>query len=218
MSAVGVFLGFRFVLALVRGFRVRGALVSLVGQGWQAGGGQLVFDAPDPGGLHVVDRAGQRPGDPQQLAGGAGDDLQVHPVAVVLAGEERPVRGDPVSPDQRPVQDREGVPGLLRGTHRLAKLRGAGGQQRDSLGHVPPGGRRAYPESGRDLRERLSFAQVDEHEQGLLPGIQLPPQGPDRGPVPADDPGDEGKGLARHRQRGTVKQHEEAPGRLKLMW
>jgi hypothetical protein len=36
---------------------------------------------------------------------------------------------------------------------------------------------------------------VDEHEQGLLPGIQLPPQGSDRGPVPTDDPRGEGKGL-----------------------
>ena len=55
MGAVGVFLGFRLVLTLVRGFRVRGALVSLVGQGREAGGGELGLDALDPGGLHVVD-------------------------------------------------------------------------------------------------------------------------------------------------------------------
>jgi hypothetical protein len=48
---------------------------------------------------------------------------------------------------------------------------------------------------------------VDEDQQGLLPGVQLPPQRPDRGPVPADDPGGEGEGLARQRQRGTVEKH-----------
>ena len=72
--------------------------------------------------------------------------------------------------------------------------------------------------TGRDLRERLALAQVDEHEQGLLPGIQLPPQRADRGPVPADEPGHVGEGLARQRQRGTVKQHEEAPGGGDEMW
>src|SRR5689334_13453407 len=37
-------------------------------------------------GLLVVHRAGQRPGYPHDAAIGAGDDLQVHPVLVVLAG------------------------------------------------------------------------------------------------------------------------------------
>jgi len=36
--------------------------------------------------------------------------------------------------------------------------------------------------------------------------------------VAADEPGGEGEGLARQRQRGTVKQHEEAPGRSKQVW
>jgi hypothetical protein len=125
----------------------------------------------------------------------------------VLAGEERPVRGDPAGPDQRPVQDRERVPGLPRGPDRLPQLRGPGRQQRDGLGDVPPRGRRPYPEPGRDLRERFSLAQVDEHEQGLLAGIQLPPQRADPRPVPADHSRGEGEGLARQRQRGTVEKH-----------
>jgi hypothetical protein len=33
------------------------------------------------------------------------------------------------------------------------------------------------------------FAQVGQHEEGLLPGVQLPPQRADRDPVAADDPG-----------------------------
>src|SRR5262249_59195483 len=40
--------------------------------------------------------AGQGTGDPQNLTLRAGDDLQVHPVAAVFAGVERPVSGDPV--------------------------------------------------------------------------------------------------------------------------
>jgi hypothetical protein len=111
VGAVGLFLGFWFSLAPVGSSGVHGALITLIGKGGQPGGGQLALDAPDPGGLHVVDRAGQRPGHPQELPGGTGENLQVHPVAVVLAGEEWPVRGHPVGPDQGAVQDREREPG-----------------------------------------------------------------------------------------------------------
>ena len=64
---------------------VAGAVVAVVGQHDQAGGGELADDAPDPGGGQVVDGAGQRTADPEDLAVGCGDDLQVHPVAAVLA-------------------------------------------------------------------------------------------------------------------------------------
>jgi hypothetical protein len=37
--------------------------------------------------------------------------------------------------------------------------------------------------TGRQVGERLAFAQVGRDEQGLLPGVQLPPQRPDRGPM-----------------------------------
>src|SRR5262249_52102149 len=63
------------------------------------------------------------------------------------------------------------------------------------------------PEPGGELGERLAFAQVDQDQEGLLPGVQLPPQRADRDPVAADDPGREGEGLRRQRQRGTVEQH-----------
>ena len=56
------------------------------------------------------------------------------------------------------------------------------------LVHVPPGGRPADPEPGSELVERLALAQVGEHEQGFLLGVQLPPPRPDRLQVPADDP------------------------------
>jgi hypothetical protein len=74
-------------------------VVALVGQHDQPGGGQLTDDAPDPGRGQVVHGARERAGDPQELAAGGGDDLQVHAVAAVLAGVERPLGGDPVDGD-----------------------------------------------------------------------------------------------------------------------
>ena len=70
VGAVSVLLGFGLVLALVRDLRIGAALVSLVGEGDQARGLQFCQDAPDPLGLLVVDRAGQRSGDPEDAASG----------------------------------------------------------------------------------------------------------------------------------------------------
>jgi len=76
------------------------AEVALIAQHDQAAGGQLGDDAPDPGGGQVMHGAGQRPGHPHDVALGAGDDLQVHPVLAVLAGVKRPVR-QAESPEKR---------------------------------------------------------------------------------------------------------------------
>src|SRR6266496_843456 len=84
MRAVGLLLGFWLVLPAVRNLGVRGALVALVGQRDQADGLQFGQDSPDPLGLLVVDRSGEGSGDPQHVAAGAADDLQVHPVLLVL--------------------------------------------------------------------------------------------------------------------------------------
>ena len=130
---VGGFLRFRLALPLIRDLRVGASPVALIGQGDQARGLQLGQDAPDPLGLLVVHRAGQRPGHPQDVAVRAGDDLQIHPVLLVLAGVEGPVRGDPVDRDQGPVQDDVGVPGLLRVPDRLAELRCPGREQGHGL-------------------------------------------------------------------------------------
>jgi len=51
---------------------------------------------PDAGGGQVVDGTGQRAGHPQDVTVWAGDDLQIHAVAAVFAGVERPAGGDPV--------------------------------------------------------------------------------------------------------------------------
>ena len=97
---------------------------------------------------------------------------------LVLAGVEGPVRGDQVDGDQRPVQDDVGVPGPRRVPGRLAQPRRPCGEQRDRLLHVPPGSGRADPEPGREAGERLTFAQVDQDQEGLLPEVQLPSQQP----------------------------------------
>ena len=207
VGAVGLLLRFRLVLALVRDLRPGTALVSLVRESYQAGFLQLIEHAPDPLGPFIVDRAGQRAGDPEDVAVGTGDDLQVHPVLPVLARVEGPVRGDPVDRDQRAVEDDVGAACPFRVPDRLAKFRGTGSEQFHRLVDVPPGRGRADPEPCRELGERLALAQVRQYEQGLLPGAQLPPPRPDRPQVPADDPGHEGEGLARQWQRGTVKQH-----------
>ena len=65
------------------------------------------------------------------------------------------------------------------------------------------------PEPGRQLGERLAFAQVDQDEQRLLPGVQLPPPRPDRLQVAADEPRHVVHGLAGQRQRGTVEKQLE---------
>jgi len=96
VSPVGLFLGGGLVPLPVRGADPVLAEVALIAQDDQAAGGQGLDDAPDPGRGQVVDGAGQRPGHPHDVAVGAGDDLQVHPVLAVLAGVGRPVGGDPV--------------------------------------------------------------------------------------------------------------------------
>ncbi len=127
--------------ALVRGDqRLARAVIALVRQNHEPGGGQRAGCAPDPGGGQVMGAARQWSGYPQDLSFGAGDDLQVHPVLTVLAGIERPVSRYPVDGDERAVQDHERVP-CLRRPKRGAQLRRAGGQQADGLGHLSPGGR-----------------------------------------------------------------------------
>jgi hypothetical protein len=136
VGLVGLLLRSRLILPPVRDFRVRASLIALIGQGDQARDLQFGQHAPDPLGLLVVHRSGQFPGHPQDVAAGAGDDLQVHPVLAVLAGVERPVRGDPVDRDQRPVQNHIGVPGPRRIPDRRAQLRRPGREQGDSLAYL----------------------------------------------------------------------------------
>jgi hypothetical protein len=215
MGAVGLLLGIEdlpSLALLVRQVRPQRSPVAAVGENGEASGLQFVQDAPDPLGSLVMDRAGQSAGDPQDVAVRRCDDLQVYPVLLVLSRVERLVAGDPVDRDQRPVDDDIRVTCPFSIPDRLAELRRAGGEQPEGLVHVPPGRGGPDVETRRGLRERLALLQVHEYQQRLPPGIGLPPHGPDRLPVAADDPRREVQRLLRQRQRGTVKQHKEPLG------
>ena len=63
----------------------------------------------------------------------AGDDLQAHPVPLVLAGVERPVPRYPVDRDQGAVDDHVGVAGLFDGADGRLQPGGAPGGASTSL-------------------------------------------------------------------------------------
>ena len=122
VGPVGLFLRFRLVPAPVRDLRVAASLVALIGQ-HNRRRPPVRPGRPDPLGFLVVDCAGQCPGHPQDVAARAGDDLQVHPVLLVLSRVEGPVCGNPVRPGSRcrpgprrraRPSSRSGPPGGLR--------------------------------------------------------------------------------------------------------
>jgi hypothetical protein len=85
--------GVRAVGALLRGGLVPSAIgradeflteVALIAHTARPQAARALDDAPNPGGSQVVDGAGQRPGHPDEIAGGPGNDLQVHAVRLCL--------------------------------------------------------------------------------------------------------------------------------------
>jgi len=93
----------------------------------------------------------------------------------------------------------------------------AGFEQGDGLVHVSPGRGRADPETGRELGERLTLAQVRQDQQGLPPRVQLPPARPARRPVTADGPGHIAEVPGLQRKRGTVESMEGPGGEADLV-
>ena len=75
------------------------------------------------------------------------------------------------------------MPGLPGGPQRLAQLRGPGSQQRRGLRDVPPGSGGTNAEPGRQLGEGLPFAQLGQHQQGLLPEVEPAPRRADLPPL-----------------------------------
>jgi hypothetical protein len=78
---------------------VASAVVALVGECDQPGGGQFAEDAPDPGCGQVMDGTGRGPETQRISPSGAEMTCRFMPVAAVLAGVERPVGGDAVDGD-----------------------------------------------------------------------------------------------------------------------
>ena len=113
----------------------------------------------------------------------------------------------------RPADRRESPAVSRQGRHCSARLATRGtrpwlaDRRARGLLHVPPGSGRADPEPGREAGERIAFAQVDQDQEGLLPGVRLPPQRADPDPVAADDPGREVQGLT----RGAAAKHGRKP-------
>jgi hypothetical protein len=93
----------------------------------------------------LVREAGKAAGAARQLAGypqdrpvRRRDHLQIHPMALVLVREERPVHGDPVDRDQRAVDDHVGHPLTLRLAQCGPQLRRPCREQFDGFVHIPP--------------------------------------------------------------------------------
>jgi hypothetical protein len=99
------------------------------------------------------------------------------------------------------------MPGPPGCAQRRAQLRAAGSEQGHGLGHIPPGSCGAHAEPGGQRGEGLAVAQVDQDQQGLLPGVQLAPGRADLPAVTADHAGQVSQGRTRQRQRSTVEKH-----------
>jgi len=84
-------------------------------------------------------------------------------------------------------------------------------QQRHGLLHIPPRGRRRHPEPRSEFGECLTFTQVGQDEQGLLPGVRPPPDRPFGLPVAPDHPGDVVQGLILTRPYASGSPTARAP-------
>ncbi len=148
-----------------RGHPGAGADVGAVGED----GHSLAFADPDDavgaGRGQVVGAAGQGWRDPQQVARGVGDDLQVHAVAAVLLGEVGPAVADPVALGERAVeQDVLGI-GFPQDSQQAGC---SAGEVTDDGGDVGVGGADGYAEAGGDLGERVVPAEVGQGDESTL--------------------------------------------------
>ncbi len=142
-----------------RGHSGAGPDVGAVGQDGYA----LAFADPDDavgaGHGQVMGAARQCGRDPQQLAGGVGNDLHVHAVAAVLLGAVRPAVTDLVALGKRSVK--QDVLGIRLPQDPQQPGRPAG-QMADDSGDVGVSSADGYAETGGDLRERVVPAKVGQ--------------------------------------------------------
>lgn len=107
------------------------------------------------GGCQVVRAPGKGGREPQQPTAGAGDDLDVHPVAAVLVGVVGPTVADPVALGKGAVEQDE-VGFVL--AKRLQRARRMLGEQVNDRGGVGVSRGLADPEPDGDPRESDVFA------------------------------------------------------------
>ena len=150
VGLVGVLLGGGLVPAAVGGEqRLAGAVVALVRQDDQPGGGQLADDAPDPGGLRSWVLPRSAPETHTMSPPGEAMTCRFMPCFLCLPGVERPVRGDPVDRDQGAVQDHERQLAAFFAARSAARSFGArADSSSDRLVDIPPG------RGGADARTR----------------------------------------------------------------
>jgi hypothetical protein len=110
VGIIGLLLGFGLVLALVRDLRVRAALVALMARTTRPAASSSASTPQIHSAFLSCADPGSAPDAPHDVPVGTGDDLQVHPVLLVLAGLERPVGGEPADRDERAVEDDVSVP------------------------------------------------------------------------------------------------------------
>lgn len=106
--------------------------------------------------------ARQRGRDPQHLAGGVGDVLDVHPVAAVLGRVVAAAVAGPVALSEGPVQQYEVRVAPPQG---LQQSWSTADEQTDDARDVCVSGTGGYPEAGRDAREGVVTAQVHQGDQ-----------------------------------------------------
>jgi hypothetical protein len=188
---------------------VRGALVALVGQGNEPCGGQLALDVQ----IHAEFMSWTEPGSgPDTHRGspvGSAMTCMFIPWQWCLSeknGQSAATRSIRISVPSRTAN---GSPAF---TAARTACRSLGARAASSATvsvtyrpavAVPTSITAASCANGSPLRRWTRTGRA------LRPGVRLPSQRPDRGPVPADDPGDEGQRLARQRQRGTVEKQLE---------
>jgi hypothetical protein len=124
-------------------------------------GHALAFADPDD----AVGAAQQGGRDPQQLADGIGEDLDVHAVSAVLGGTVRTAVTDAVALGEGSVEEDE-VRVVL--AQRLHQTRGPAGEQVRDGGDVGVRGADGYAETGRVPREAVVAAQVHQSDECAL--------------------------------------------------
>lgn len=155
---------------------------------------------------------------PDQVPGGIGEDLHVHPVVLLLPGVVRPVGGDAVDRQHGAVEDHVRLlPVLPDCRHGLFQRGREGGQEVDGLAYVPVDRRDPDAETCRKAGVGVAAVQVGQDEPGLPTAGQATPPGADLTAVTCEKTGEVLQGAAGPIDAGRVDKHAKAPGGLVIL-